>query len=470
MQLFAPSIAFVDLETTGTTASHDRIIEVGVVKVEEGKVSKWQTIVNPESPIPVTIQRFTGITDSMVVLSPTFAEIRRELLEQLNGSVFVAHNARFDYGFLKNEFRRLDINFKAKVLCTVKLSRKFYPKESHHNLDTVIARHGLTCDARHRALGDAKVLWDFLLSLYETWGEAAVNNAVQELLKTPSLPSHLPQDVLQEIPEAPGVYLFYGVNEVPLYVGKSLNLRSRVLSHFSGDHRTNKDLKLSQEVRRIEWIETAGELGALLREAKLIKELMPIFNRRLRREREWFTFQIQESGIDQKTAPVLILVGTQDVRFDSEVLLYGLFQTKRKALKALREIARSNQLCSIRLGLEKGKGPCFAYQVKRCKGVCVGKESPVSHDLRLATALAALRIKSWPFHGRIGIRENDECRGRTEIHVLDAWRHLGTVYAETDLYNLSDSNLSREFNADNYRILVRYLRSRQNRLDLINFV
>lgn len=470
MPLFAPSITFVDVETTGTTASHDRIMEVGIVKVEAGRVSEWQTLVNPETHIPITIQGFTGITDSMVAPAPIFAEIRRELLERLNDSVLVAHNARFDYGFLKNEFRRLDINFKAKVLCTVKLSRKFYPKESHHNLDAVMERHHLNCEARHRALGDAKVLWEFLQSLYEAWGETAVNAAVHELLKTPSLPSNLPPDVLDDIPEVPGVYLFYGENSVPLYVGKSLNLRSRVFSHFSGDHRTNKDLKLSQEVRRIEWIETAGELGALLREAKLIKELMPIHNRRLRRESEWFTFEIQESGTKQHTAPVLLLVGTQDVDFEREVPLYGLFQTKRKALEKLREIARSNQLCSIRLGLEKGKGPCFAYQVKRCNGVCAGKESPVSHDLRLATALAALQIKSWPFHGRIGIRENDECRGRTEIHVLEAWRHLGTVCSETDLYNLRDSDLSSEFNADNYRILVRYLRSRQNRLDLINLV
>jgi DNA polymerase-3 subunit epsilon len=448
-------------------ASHDRIIEVGIVKVEEGKVSKWQTLVNPECHIPSTIQGFTGITDSMVALAPTFAKVRGELLQQLNGSVFVAHNARFDYGFLKSEFRRLDINFKAKVLCTVKLSRKFFPKESHHNLDTVIARLGLSCDVRHRALGDAQVLWAFMQRLYETWGETAVNDAVEELLKSPSLPSHLAAETLENIPESPGVYLLFGEHNVPLYIGKSLNLRSRVLSHFSGDHRTNKDLKLSQEVRRVEWIETAGELGALLREAKLIRELMPIHNRRLRRVHEWFTFQFQECGKDEKTAPALLLVKTQDVDFKREAPLFGLFQTKQKALDALREIARSNQLCSIRLGLEKGKGPCFAYQLKRCNGACVGKESPASHDLRLATALARLQIKSWPFNGRIGIRENDESRGRTEIHVLDAWRYLGTACSETELYNLCESDLSSEFNADDYKILVRYIRPTRSTRNLI---
>ncbi|MGH9967591.1 MAG: exonuclease domain-containing protein [Pyrinomonadaceae bacterium] len=468
MQLFAPSIAFVDVETTGMTASHDRIIEVGIVKVEEGRVSKWQTLINPETHIPVTIQGFTGITNSMVALAPTFAEIKNELLEQLDGSVLVAHNARFDYGFLKNEFRRLEINFKAKVLCTVKLSRKFYPNEAHHNLDSVMERHALTCDARHRALGDATVLWNFIQYLYGTWGEAAVSAAVQELLKTPSLPSNLAAEVIDEIPEGPGVYLFYGENDVCLYVGKSLNLRSRVLSHFSGDHRTNKDLKLSQEVRRVEWIETAGELGALLRESKLIKERMPIYNRRLRMERELFSYKLQRSKKNKTSVPVIRLVASQDVNFARVEPLYGLFRSKRIATEALREIAKANNLCLIRVGLEKGKGPCFAYQLNHCNGVCIGRELPEAHDLRLMTTLANMRLKSWPFKGRIGIREQNESNSQTDIHVLNVWKYLGTLHSEADVSKLENESTGEGFDADDYKILVRYFRSPRIKFNVID--
>src|SRR2546421_2300158 len=144
LSMFAPAIAFVDLETTGATATGDRITEIGIVRVADGEfVDEWSTLVNPERSIPEEIRVLTGITNEMVRDAPTFAEVRREVLERLDGHVFVAHNARFDYGFLKNEFRRLEMKFTADVLCTVRLSRRLYPEAVGHGLDCVVARHGL---------------------------------------------------------------------------------------------------------------------------------------------------------------------------------------------------------------------------------------------------------------------------------------------------------------------------------------
>ena len=282
--MFAPSIAFVDLETTGTIASDDRITEVGIVRVDAGMhVSEWSSLVNPGCSIPPAIQALTGITNAMVATAPTFAQIADAIATQIAGCIFVAHNARFDYGFLKHEFGRLRRSFSAKVLCTVKLSRRLYPQAGRHNLDTIIERHGLRPEDRHRALGDARVLWQFVQTLYRAKPADEIDGVIARILKTPSLPPQLPVDALAQLPEAPGVYCFYGLNPLPLYVGKSINLRERVAAHFSSDYRSANDARLSAEITRIEVEETAGELGALLRESQLIKTLLPAYNQRLRR-------------------------------------------------------------------------------------------------------------------------------------------------------------------------------------------
>src|SRR6185436_7636063 len=225
--MFAPGIAFVDLETTGTTPVGDRVTEIGIVRVVDGRlIEEWSTLVNPECPIPEEIQVLTGITNAMVRDAPTFRQVAAEVRERLEDHLFVAHNARFDYGFVKNEFRRLEVPFTADVLCTVRLSRRLYPDAIGHSLDSVIERHGLqeavqgdaaSRTGRHSALGDARALWHFVKQLHREKEMADITAAVKRLLKTPSLPPQLPADVLEGLPEGPGVYRFYGVNDLPLY-------------------------------------------------------------------------------------------------------------------------------------------------------------------------------------------------------------------------------------------------------------
>ena len=151
-------LVFVDLETTGGNAARDRITEVGIVHFRAGECAgEWSSLVNPECHIPSYIEAFTGISNDMVANAPRFSDIALELQQRLHGAVFVAHNARFDYSFLRSEFRRIDSHFSARVLCTVKLSRRLYPEQHRHSLDAVMLRHGLSCTSRHRALGDARV-------------------------------------------------------------------------------------------------------------------------------------------------------------------------------------------------------------------------------------------------------------------------------------------------------------------------
>lgn len=154
-------IAFVDLETTGARAAADRITEVGIVLVDGDEVRHWSSLVNPQTRISGFIERLTGISNGMVATAPTFGEIAAEVAEILGGRLLIAHNASFDYGFLQAEFQRLGLAFDTQVLCTVKLSRRLYPSYSKHNLDSLIERHRLVEDGRHRALADARLIHQF---------------------------------------------------------------------------------------------------------------------------------------------------------------------------------------------------------------------------------------------------------------------------------------------------------------------
>lgn len=442
---------FLDLETTGATATHDRITEIGIVAIEGGRLAEeWSTLVNPEMRIPPAIQALTGISERMVEHAPTFAQVMEELLARIEGRLLIAHNARFDYGFLRNEFKRHGVRYQSKVLCTVKLSRRLFPQHHRHNLDTLIERHGLACSDRHRALGDARVLWHLLQTLYRELPAADIEAAVEAIVQTPTVPAGLDEGALDALPEGPGVYLFYGENDAPLYVGKSVQLRARVLSHFASDHRVNKDMRIARQVRRVECIETAGELGALLHEARLVKELAPLLNRRLRRNHELCAFRCDPRG----GAPELLYARESD--FAGAEALYGPFKSRREALDTLRHLADEHGLCPLILGLEPGKGPCFAHQLKKCKGACAGKESLKAHGLRLMSALGRLRMKPWPFKGRIGIREAHTGSGRTEVHVLERWCHLATARSEEELREAAASPARPVFDFDTYKILLRY--------------
>src|ERR671935_1089929 len=181
MNLAEAPLAIVDLETTGTRPAADRVTEIGVLEVERFEVvSEWSTLVNPGVAVPSEIQALTGITHEMLAQAPRFADLAPELHERLAGRVFIAHNARFDYGFLRREFDRAGIRFQARAVCSVKLSRRLYPREPGHDLDSVIARHGLDCEMRHRALPDAEAVWQFLQAAADEHGAEVVSVAARQ--------------------------------------------------------------------------------------------------------------------------------------------------------------------------------------------------------------------------------------------------------------------------------------------------
>ena len=273
-------------------------------------------------------------------------------------------------------------------------------------------------------------------------------------------------------------------HDMPLYVGKSVDMRARVLSHFSSDLRAAKDMRISQEVKRVEWIETAGELGALLNEARLIKELLPALNRTERRASGFFGFE-WAGDMNSKQPLQLVASGREEpLRLER---LFGTFRTKRLAQEALARIAEAQGLCPALIGLEasRSKGTkgttaitaataaapttgsaCFAHQLQRCRGACCGKETLAAHNLRLFEALQSLRLAQWPWQGAIGVREK---RGdKSEVHIFDRWCFFGTARNEAEIYEKLELRAAPVFDLDIYKIMQKFLATKK-KPDIIEF-
>jgi DNA polymerase III subunit epsilon len=459
----ADTLAFVDLETTGGNAACDRITEIGIVRVQNGELlEEWSSLINPECPISPYIEAFTGISSEMVADAPLFANVASTVFEKLRGAVFIAHNARFDHSFLRAEFRKVGMAYSPEALCTVKLSRRLFPEHVRHNLDAVIERHALSCSARHRALGDARVLWDLWSKLQrEIPSEAFAAAAAHAVLSVPKLPAQLPAGLADELPESPGVYRFFGEDGALLYIGRSNSLRSKILSQLAGPRAGSREQKLAAQVQRVDWQLTAGELGAMLLEAQWIRSQQPRYSRHTRSNLESVTLRPDAAG--RVRIQRIDMLEPEDLAES-----FGVFHSEKDARKALVDIARAAQLCLKVLGLEETEGSCFALQVGKCRGACAGKEPLILHAMRLKMALAALKIKSWPFPGRIALRERptgaflpDGTRGG-EFHVLDRWMYLGSARSEEELAALGARRAYPAFDVDVYKILQRYFSNHPN--------
>ncbi|MEI7444546.1 MAG: exonuclease domain-containing protein [Burkholderiales bacterium] len=436
--------AFVDLETSGVSPADDRITEIGIVVVDgDALVEEWSALVDPGVPIPPEIQALTGITNEMVRGRPRFAELLPAVAARLEGRVLVAHNARFDYGFLKAEFRRAGERFSADVLCTVRLSRRLFPQYGSHRLDALIDRHRLPSADRHRALGDARAIRAFLQVLPRDADPAEAEAAIRELLKQPAVPPHLDAAALEHVPESPGIYVFVGASGQPLYVGKARNLRERVRGHFYADSRNANDARLVAEVHAIEIEPTAGEFGALLLEMRRIKQVAPLHNVALRR-RETTCFL--RADLPGRTPRIVRLAELPDADPLAEPDLVGPFGSRAGARAALSALGREHRRCDRALGLWAREGACFSRQVKRCDGLCTGDETPQAHHARLLVALEPMRFPAWPFDGPVALDEHDPETGRRDRLVFDRWRAVGPDGPEPfdpDVFKLLRRRLAR---------------------------
>lgn len=449
-------LAFVDVETTGTSPAYDRVIEVAVIRVSKGAiVEEYSTLVDPERTISYHIERLTGITNRDVLGAPVFGAVKDEILRMLDGCVLVAHNARFDYGFLKNEFEREHCTFSAPLLCTARLSRTLFPDHRKHNLDSIIERFGLGCARRHRAADDARVLWDFLQALKTTVEEEKLENAVARVMKNPVLPSLLSEAVVMGLPESRGVYVFYGQAGEPLYVGKSTNIRNGVLAHFTGDRHGVRETALCGRVADVRPVGAAGELGTLLQELGLVRELSPLFNRRPAASKK--TWVVRRT-VDSAGYFCALAGPTEALSADDVPDLLGLFKSKGQAQRAIRSAARDQALCPRKLGLEKGEGACSHVRLGTCRGACTGSEPPAAYNARFLQAFAGTMVEKWPYSGPVAIEER--AGGEGEVIVIDRWCLAAWFrYDECGVKRVREERPT--FDYDRYRILAAYMRTQR---------
>lgn len=453
-------LVFVDLETTGTTATHGRILEVGMLRMESGEiVDTFSSLINPLTYIPPEIEKLTGISQKDVEGAPTFDSLAKDIYSFLKGGIFVAHNVRFDYGFLKSEFARSEIAFTARHFCTVRLSRLLYPRCKRHNLDSIIERFGFACENRHRALDDAKIIQQFYEKSRLSIAADIFEKAVSIALKKPSVPLQLKNGVLDALPEQPGVYIMYGSGGAPLYVGKSISIKERVLSHFAADIRSSSEMKIAQQIESIETITTPGELGALILESTMIKKMLPLYNKKLRIKREITAIKkkTNQDGYETIFLEPATTIHPDDIYGEKDGTIIGICNSRRQAKTLLSVMAKEYVLCEKLLQLESTNTACFAYRLGLCHGACVKAELPLKYNMRLVEAFSKVKIKPWPFKGPIVIEEKNEQLGETQFFYIDRWCYLGSITVDirgSIKKTLEDTIV---FDADLYKILRSYL-------------
>ena len=450
--LFTRALAIVDVQITGMHPDKDCIWEVAVLHVDGGSVTaRHSWLINPLGGLPARVSRTSGVLPAELLDQPRFIEIAAELARCLEGRVVVGHNLRVAYAFLRRGFALAGQRVRYRQLCTLQLARAAWPDLPCHSLDALCAGQAINRFFQHRALPDAEAVWQLLLKLVAQVPEDVLSRQVGRQLRKAAVPRFMTAERLQALPARPGVYYFYGENQALLYIGKSRNLRQRVQSHFQNDHHSRRSLQMAQQVRDIRVQPTAGELGALLLESAEVKRLLPLYNRQLRRQRDLLTWALI-AGADG-LQPELQTVG-QDA---ADVSSVGLFRSQRQAHAWLRSEAGRSQLCLRVLGLERGKGACFATQLGACRGACCGRESREVHDARLLAGCEQLRIASWPWSGPVALVERDLEQRVCQWHVLDQWRHVATV-DDPGLIEAARQQPAQAFSLDAYHILRSHLR------------
>lgn len=481
---FPDKLVLLDCETTGGRPTWHRVTEIGLLTVDNGAISgQWQTLVNPGQVLSPMIQRLTGITPAMLANAPSFSDIADELWQYLEGRTLLAHNVRFDFGFLKQEFQRLERRYSPAQLCSARLSRQLFPQFKRHGLDAIIRRFDLHVEKRHRALDDAQAIWQFLLKTSALLEQDKIEQACRQISKRPSLPAALPAGITDDLPRGPGVYLFYDEAGNLLYVGKSVNIRDRVLSHFSADYNNPKDLKMNLQIAHIEARPTLSDFSAQLLESRLIKQLSPVHNRRLKKTVRLYRVVSRDDARGYRHLAVESVAADADADGDSGH--GGLFRSRRQAQKNLEKLADDFFLCHRLVGLENwrenAKDPCFRFQLHKCMGACCQREPAASYNLRVDEAMQRFRLVSWPWPSAVMVEEPSAIDEQRAYHLVDQWQYLGRVHDHSDLQERGlavatsaaasfisstkqhDESDRAGFDLDTYHILLRFLTGREGR-------
>ncbi|MBU3692448.1 MAG: DEDD exonuclease domain-containing protein [Candidatus Nanopelagicaceae bacterium] len=396
--LIETTFVVVDLETTGGSHRDSAITEIGAVKIKGGEtVSEFQTLVNPDSPIPAFITVLTGITDAMVIEAPKIGEALFSFLEfagSPNETVLIAHNAPFDVGFLRAAAEKCGVNWPSfQVIDTAKIARYVVTRDEAPNckLSTLAQFFGAETNPDHRALSDARATVDVFHGILDRLGSFGVttlddlksfSNRITEAQRSKRF-------LAEGLPNSPGVYIFKDAQDQPLYIGTTRNLRNRVRSYFTAAETRKRILDMVALAQTLNYIETPTILEAEIRELRLIAEKQPRFNRRSKFQEKAVWVKLTQEGF-----PRLVSVrGNHDLNDDDGWC--GPFNGRDEAARAIEAVYEVTQIrqCSPRITLRSMKtaSPCALFDMKRCGAPCVGKESIDSYSTHVLTTRLALQ-------------------------------------------------------------------------------
>ena len=379
--------AIVDIETTGGYAENHRITEIAIYHHDGLSITNtYHTLINPERNIPYYITGLTGITGEMVGVAPTFSAVAKDIHQLLEGKVFVAHNAHFDYSFLKKEFEQVGINWNSKKLCTVRLTRKIIPGLRSYSLGSIAQSLGIEIQNRHRADGDASATVKVFDQLLHRDNEGHIAKALKRNSGETILPPNLSKDAFDKLPAKCGVYYFHDARGNVIYVGKAINIKKRIAGHFTGDAREWSRSKIRNEIHNISYELTGNELIALILESQEIRRLWPKYNQAQKwKVEEWGIFDYEDRNGYRRFSVNVVTRGSRPlIRFTSKGDAWNFLWSK----------VREFDLCPKLSGLQLAKGLCFDYQTGECCGACMGVETSKKYNKKTDNAIDAFRGSS----------------------------------------------------------------------------
>ncbi|MDN3643992.1 exonuclease domain-containing protein [Lutimonas halocynthiae] len=446
MEIKENKYAIIDVETTGMGIQGNRITEIAIL-VHDGQkvIQEYESLVNPERSIPHTITRLTGINDYMVADAPKFYEIAKEIIEITSDCIFVAHNVNFDYNVIHKEFADLGFPFRRKKLCTVRLSRKLIPGLPSYSLGKLCNSVGIQLNDRHRAMGDTRattILFEKLLNIDAD--QSVFSSFLKPGSRQATLPPGLAKSIFDQIPERTGVYYFRDNKDDIIYVGKALNIKKRVLSHFYD--KKNREVAMCQQTVNITFEVTGSELLALLLESSEIKHHYPVYNRAQRRNNEGYgIFSYEDrAGLIHLAWNSLKSVPNPITKF---------YNTTESRL-FMEQVCEKFELCPKYCHLQSNVNSCFHYQIKKCKGICSGEEDIASYNDRVSQAIAYMSNDSKSYVIPQKGRHNEEkAFVLIENGIYQGFGYIDQEQQISSLLELKEFLILKKDNRDVQRIL-----------------
>lgn len=448
----------IDIETTGGKYNEEGITEIAIYKFDGTKIiDQFISLVNPEIPIQPFVVNLTGINNEMLRNAPKFYEVAKRIVEITEDTILVAHNASFDYRILQTEFNRLGFDFERQTLCTVELSKKLLPDVKSYSLGKLVRELGIPMSDRHRASGDAKATVTLFKLLLSKDSKKEIVSSTIRLAPRRQVDKKLLR-IIEKIPGETGVYYMHKEDGTIIYIGKSKNLKKRVIQHFTSDNRKSK--KIQEDVHSVSFELTGSDLIAQLKENEEIKINKPIYNRALRKT----IYQYQLNSFKDENGYINLKIEKADARKKP----ITTFTNYQQAKNSLFKITETYGLCQKLTGLYQTNAACFSYSIKECAGACIGYESPESYNDKINDFL---KKNSFENHNMLIIDRGRDVDERSVVHIENgifkgiAFYNLNYQISNTSVLKSLITPMSN--NKDAQHIIQSYLR-RNKVLKIIN--